>query len=315
MRGTRTSSTHQTRWGFVLLLAGVCLFSTLAAAHPGSGIVIDRFGQIYFVDMVSGVWKVDTHGALTHLPGPAFHWMALDADNRFGAVRLPSGSGGDVARLRANPVLLLASSFPVVIGRDGILYYPTHGTGVPNPLQMMKLLPSGQTASMASLPSTTVGLPIRDLNGLAAGPEGSVYYTEKDAIRRISRDGHVSIVVENILRVHCASMSTVPVRFMSPRPDVAAFSRSPQPARSPYCSSFLALGRRQGSLCSVRTFTSLNSCIRSPTTAVKCCRASEKSPRMEGQPSSRPSHTISWNRPTGSFQSILFWFSDLPQIG
>jgi DNA-binding beta-propeller fold protein YncE len=206
MRGTRTSSTHQTRWGFVLLLAGVCLFSTLAAAHPGSGIVIDRFGQIYFVDMVSGVWKVDTHGALTHLPGPAFHWMALDADNRFGAVRLPSGSGGDVARLRANPVLLLASSFPVVIGRDGILYYPTHGTGVPNPLQMMKLLPSGQTASMASLPSTTVGLPIRDLNGLAAGPEGSVYYTEKDAIRRISRDGHVSIVVENILRVHCASI-------------------------------------------------------------------------------------------------------------
>ena len=199
------SRPHRMRSVVILLVAGVCLFSTPAAAHPGSGIVIDRLGQIYFVDMVSGVWKVDTHGALTHLPGPAFHWMTLDADNQFGAVRLPSGSGGDVARLGANPVLLLASSFPVAMGRDGNLYYPTHGTGVPDPLQMMKLLPSGQASSLASLPSTTTGLPIRDVNGLAAGPEGSVYYTERDAIRRISRDGHVSIVVENILRAHCAS--------------------------------------------------------------------------------------------------------------
>ncbi len=201
------SRTRRFLFFVLLVLVGICVLSTLAAAHPGSGIVIDRLGQVYFVDMVSGVWKVDVHGALSHLPGPGFHWMTLDADNQFGAVRLPSGAGGDVVRLGTNPVLLLASSFPVAMGRDGNLYYPTHGTGTPNPLQMMKLVPSGQTSSMASLPSTTARVPIRDLNGLAAGRDGSLYYTENDAIRRITTDGRVLTVVENIHLGRCASIS------------------------------------------------------------------------------------------------------------
>jgi hypothetical protein len=181
-----------------------CLLPTPAAAHPGSGIVVDRLGQIYFVDMVSGVWKLDARGALTHIAGPAFHWVTLDAGDRFGAAPLPSGSDWEIARIGANPTLLLASDFPVAMGRDGNLYYPSHGGGTP--LRILRLLPSGQTSILASLPAPTVRGPLRDLNGLAAGPDGSLYYTENDAIRRISKEGRVSTVVENIALADCTSI-------------------------------------------------------------------------------------------------------------
>ncbi len=194
--------TIRRRWAPVLVVSLACLLPAPAAAHPGSGIVIDRLGQIYLVDMVSGVWKFDAKGVLTHIPGPGFHWMTLDADDRFGAIRLPSGSDGDVARIGANPTLLLGSDYPLAMGRDGNLYYPSHGGG---PVQILKLLPSGESSILATLPARTGRGPLRDLNGLGAGPDGSLYYTENEAIRRISREGRVSTVVENLALAGCAS--------------------------------------------------------------------------------------------------------------
>src|SRR6185369_17507099 len=111
--------TNRSRRVPVLLLALAWLLPPPASAHPGSGIVVDRLGQVYFVDMVSGVWKCDARGALTHLPGPAFHWVALDAGDRFAAVPLPSGSGWEIARIGVKPTLLLASDFPIAMGPDG----------------------------------------------------------------------------------------------------------------------------------------------------------------------------------------------------
>ena len=68
------------------------------------------------------------------------------------------------------------------------------------------MLPSGTTASFASLPATTAGTPIRDLNGLAAGPDGSLFYTEANAIRRVSKEGKVSTVVQNVSLASCGSV-------------------------------------------------------------------------------------------------------------
>jgi hypothetical protein len=70
----------------LLCLALAGLLPATALAHPGSGIVVDRLGQVYFVDMVSGIWKLDAQGTLTHLPGSAFHWMTLDAAGRFAVI-------------------------------------------------------------------------------------------------------------------------------------------------------------------------------------------------------------------------------------
>src|SRR4051794_18627261 len=93
----------------VLLAAALLLLFAMAVnaiAHPGSGIVVDRRGYVYFLDTGSGVWVVQTDGKLVRRGGPRFHWMAIDeSEHPFGA-RLPFIAGGEITALRTNPTLL-----------------------------------------------------------------------------------------------------------------------------------------------------------------------------------------------------------------
>lgn len=181
------------------LLAIWCLGSTNEArSHPGSGIVVDGQGNVYFVDTGSGIWKIDRKGKLTRIPGPAYHWMAIDIDGRLATVSLPYFSSGDatVTRVGDNPTLLLASDFPISVGREGNLYYPWRPAD--KPLQVLRLAPSGTTTVLKTLPENKEGEPLRWLNGLAAAPDGSVYFTENKAVKRITSDGKLTTLVDNV---------------------------------------------------------------------------------------------------------------------
>ena len=59
------------------------LLGTSASAHPGSGIVVDKEGQVFFTDTGQGVWKIDRQGNLTNLPASLFHWMTIDEAGYF----------------------------------------------------------------------------------------------------------------------------------------------------------------------------------------------------------------------------------------
>jgi len=107
----------------------VSVFSVSIMAHPGSGIVVGRLGEVYFLDTGSGVWKIDLRGKLTHLPGPRFHWLTIDSDDCFSTAHLPNGAGGDITRVGTSPTLLVASDYPVAIGANGNLYYPSYAAG------------------------------------------------------------------------------------------------------------------------------------------------------------------------------------------
>lgn len=169
------------------------LLSTSVLAHPGSGIAVDRLGQVFFLDTGSGLWKIDTRGELTRLSGLKNHWLALDANNGFAGARLPTDPNLDwvITRVGVNPTLLISTDFPIAIGEDGYLYYPS---GRPGSLQVMRTTPSGETSVLATLPLTATGAPLPHLNGITAGPDCSLYYTENTTIRRISADGRISTV-------------------------------------------------------------------------------------------------------------------------
>ena len=189
----------KSRLVILLIAVVVTMVSVLPAsimAHPGSGIAVDRRGQVYFLDTGSGLWRIDTQGRLTHLSRLLNHWLALDENNLWTKDRLPSnaGTGLDwiITKVDENPTVLLSTDWPIAIDQDGSLYYQS---GRPGNLKIMRSLPSGMTSVFATLPGTASGQPLPHVSGLAPGPSGSLYYTEENAIRRITAQGRVGLVV------------------------------------------------------------------------------------------------------------------------
>ena len=176
-----------------LAIVAVLAFAVRAFAHPGSAIGVTPDGRVYFVDTGAGVFSIVRKGLVVRHDGPAFHWFALDANGRFRNTPWPHIPGGELRAAGVNPTIILSSDVPVAIG-DGTFYYPEsreeriHITGV---------APSGKRSLRAVLP------PARRtwLNGLAAGPGGSLYYTEDNAVGAIDARGRVTTL---------ATVTTVP---------------------------------------------------------------------------------------------------------
>jgi streptogramin lyase len=57
------------------------------------------------------------------------------------------------------------------------------------------MTPSGATSVVAIFPPTVKGNPLPYTSGMAAGPDGSLYYTEDTAIRKVDALGRVSTVI------------------------------------------------------------------------------------------------------------------------
>jgi sugar lactone lactonase YvrE len=192
---------------FVVIVMSVFLIATgNLFAHPGSGIAVDREGNVYFVDTGSGIWKIDREGKLTKLSVPAYHWMAMDLSKRLVTVQLPRFTrGGAVVERDANdPRILVSSDFPITVGPDGSLYYPWMDGS--EQLRIFQLSPSGKTTVAASPPPGAEGTSRRWLNGLVATPDGSLYYAEDKGIKRVTPRGTFTTVVADVTVSGCDSI-------------------------------------------------------------------------------------------------------------
>lgn len=170
----------------------VALFLAVGAfAHPGSAIAVANDGRVYFVDTGGGVFSFH-NGRVARHEGPAYHWFAFDPQGRFRNTRWPHIPGGTITV--AGPVIL-SSDLPVTIGTDGMFYYPEGGS------RIVGVRPDGTTAVRATLPGTQ-----RWINGLAAGPNGTLYYTEDAAVRKIDARGRVTTVAERIAIANCKTI-------------------------------------------------------------------------------------------------------------
>ena len=206
----RATTTVLVRCALFVLFSLVPAFSTYA--HPGSGIVIDGNGQIFFCQTGVCLWKLDADGQIARLDAPGYHWLALDKEGGFLGQRWPryrehmrrgviSYGDAEIKAIGKNPTLLGASSFPIAVGNDGNLYYPE--AGLDERVHVKKLAPNGKPAEFAVLPLVTEIAPdFRPwkalwIHGLAVGPDGDLFYTEKEAVRKIDIGGNVSLVAEN----------------------------------------------------------------------------------------------------------------------
>jgi sugar lactone lactonase YvrE len=191
---------------FTLLAFGLLFTRSELIAHPGSGIAVDRQGNVYFIDTGSGVWKIDREGKLTKLSAPAYHWMAMDVDGKLKTVTLPHYSRSDatVARDPNDPRILVSSDFPIAVGPDGSLYYSWLDDN--EQPRIYRLAPSGTMTVAATGPSDPDVISRHWVNGLAATADGSVYFAEDRAVKRITPQGKLTTVVANIKVSDCISV-------------------------------------------------------------------------------------------------------------
>jgi len=193
----RTSIVVRILFGLVLCL----LFALQAYAHPGSGIVVNKQGEIFFTDTGRGVWKIDRQGKLTYLPASRFHWMALDEAGSFAGSRKSFGEWFErVSPENSIPIIITCSDFPCTIGRDGNLYYADTRPAAP---RIIRRTPDGSESIVA------VGEMFQDVSGIAPGPDGSLYITDAgrpdaSVIRKIAMDGTISAIA----KVHVSKSGT-----------------------------------------------------------------------------------------------------------
>jgi hypothetical protein len=191
----------------VLVVVGVFWSATnVANAHPGSNIVVDSLGQVYFVDTGQGVWKLDLKGRLTLIHTVAYHWMALDEKGHFARSNalgeFDRGIFERITSVGSIPSLIISSDYPVAVGQDGGLYYvPYKPKGL---REVVRRMPDGQRSVFATLPADSSPEPMLWVNGIATGPDGALYITDNDAIRKIDRNGTASTLREAIQAPDCA---------------------------------------------------------------------------------------------------------------
>lgn len=177
--------------GIFITLTLCFLPATKTSAHPGSGIVLDKNGNIYFTDTGKGVWKIDTQGKLIFLPASRFHWMAIDAIGSFAGS--PKNFGEYFERVTSKtdkPDLIMCSDFPLVVNKGGNIYYAVTR---PGSSKIIKRTPGGKELVFAS------DKIFEFVNGIATGVDGSLYITESsnanaNTIRKITTNGTVSII-------------------------------------------------------------------------------------------------------------------------
>ena len=177
--------------GIFITLVLCFLPATKTSAHPGSGIVLDKEGNIYFTDTGKGVWKIDTQGKLSFLPASRFHWMTIDAIGSFAGSQKSFGEYFERVTPENNkPALIMCSDFPLVVNKDGNIYYAVTR---PGSAKIIKRTPDGKESIFAS------DKIFEFVSGIAAATDGSLYITESsnanaNTIRKITMDGTVSIL-------------------------------------------------------------------------------------------------------------------------
>jgi hypothetical protein len=186
-----------------LVLVQLCLATISVPAHPGSGIVVDQQGQVFFQDSAARtIWKIDTEGKVTaHNDKIGGHWMALDVNGEFAQSKLKL-----VERVSPDgfsPAMIVADGgAPIAVNADGNLYY---GVGVSNTgeirVGMMKISPGGKQEQFA--PEFTKSIESLGITGLASGQDGILYVACLTGIIKVTTNGTFTTLVNSVAIKDC----------------------------------------------------------------------------------------------------------------
>jgi sugar lactone lactonase YvrE len=212
-----------------LLIAVLSLAAPLAGragAHPPWGITVDHQGRVYFADIDHGnhIWRIEATGKLTSVvSGRHSHDLYLDrTGNLFVAhvAYIPDGGRWESRVLKVEPSGSSSETIPpttdrkrfwgnaFTLDRDGNVYFgytnnPRAGEAADESL-LLRRSPDGRVAVLAgSTRGHDDGVGRRAqfvaVNGLAWGPDGVLYVSDHDTVRKVTRDGAVTTLARDLV--------------------------------------------------------------------------------------------------------------------
>jgi len=185
------------------IIASLLLCGLELSAHPGNALVTDPQNNIYFAYW-GGTFRLSPAGNLDRVHANDFHFLSIDLVGRFADARLPdvvkivSGSG--------KPFLFAFPEYPAVFHTDGNLYLAPWS---PGRIRLDRLRPDGQKSTFVDM-AIEPGLarkPGKHEGGvltIASGPNNLLYVSDGASIWKVSMQGLISAVAENIAVSNCA---------------------------------------------------------------------------------------------------------------
>ncbi len=194
---------HLLIFAIAFLLVG--LFGHTALAHPGTGIVIDKYGNIYFIYTGVGVAKISGEGKLIYIhKATDGHWICLDQEGIFSETQpkyferiTPDGM---------KPAIIYAGGgSPIIVNKDGNFYYcgSQNGDMHPGALTLVRETPGKRQTIFAPTLENTLNKLEDGITGIAAGPDGSLYAACWNSLIKITLDGVVTTLVHPVIIRDC----------------------------------------------------------------------------------------------------------------
>jgi len=205
----------------LVAFASVALLFLPAAikAHPATGIVVDRSGNVYFSDLET-IWKLDANGKKTvfrpGVNGRHVHELSIDEEGNIYGADLsynPATKGwpSDVWKMTPDgnvTYLLEPTEHPphgmsIWRDRDGNMYLVDQNNHTKSQTLLLRRSLDGKVMTFAGSAyghkdGSGTAAHFSSVGGMAFGPDGSLYLTDGTSVRRVSMEGTVTTIAKDL---------------------------------------------------------------------------------------------------------------------
>ena len=203
----------------IALLGQVFLLSTRLEAHPATGIVADRTGNVYFSDLET-IWKLDANGKKSvfrpGVNGRHVHELSIDEEgNIYGAdiSYNPTNKTWPSNVWKMTPAgkftyLLETTEHPprgMSIWRDraGNMYFIDQNNHTKTQTLLLRRGPDGTVTTLAGSAyghkdGSGAAANFGSVGGMTFGRDGSLYLTDGTSVRRVLMDGRVTTIAKDL---------------------------------------------------------------------------------------------------------------------